>query len=135
MTSTSGVDSTHELKQALDWSTLQYHSGFGNEFSSEAISGALPVGQNNPQQCPYGLYAEQLSGSAFTCPRETNLRSWLYRILPSAGHEPFVCIIDDDASEHFTTDWNSTHPDPNQLRWKPFKLPTDDKKIDFIQVL
>ena len=29
---------------------LLYHSGFGNEFASEAVPGALPVGQNNPQQ-------------------------------------------------------------------------------------
>lgn len=26
-----------------------YLAGFGNEFSSEAIAGALPKGQNNPQ--------------------------------------------------------------------------------------
>merc|ERR1712176_1538894 len=65
------------------WTSLKYLAGFGNEFSSEALPNSLPVGQNNPQVCPYGLYAEQLSGSAFTCPRETNKRSWLYRILPS----------------------------------------------------
>ena len=56
---------------------LQYLAGFGNEFQSEALPGALPAGQNNPQKCPYGLYAEQLSGTAFTAPRAANKRSWL----------------------------------------------------------
>jgi homogentisate 1,2-dioxygenase len=60
--------------------------GFGNDFESEALEGALPQGQNSPQRCPYGLYAEQLSGSAFTAPRGINERSWLYRIRPSVSH-------------------------------------------------
>ena len=47
----------------------QYMSGFRNHFSTEAMVGALPHGQNSPQQCPFDLYAEQLSGSAFTAPR------------------------------------------------------------------
>ncbi len=66
-----------------------YLSGFGNEFATEALEGALPVGRNSPQRCPYGLYAEQLSGTAFTAPRADNRRSWLYRIRPSAMHQPF----------------------------------------------
>ena len=61
-------------------------SGFGNGFETEALPGALPVGRNSPQQCPYGLYAEQLSGSPFTAPRTTNERSWLYRIRPTVSH-------------------------------------------------
>src|SRR3546814_12361713 len=65
---------------------LTYLSGFGNEFASEALPGALPVGQNSPQRCPYGLYAEQLSGTPFTAPRADNRRSWLYRIRPSVKH-------------------------------------------------
>ncbi|WP_299619162.1 homogentisate 1,2-dioxygenase [Pelagibius sp.] len=65
---------------------LSYLSGFGNEFETEALPGALPVGQNSPQRCPYGLYAEQLSGTAFTAPRAENARSWLYRIRPSVKH-------------------------------------------------
>jgi len=68
---------------------LQYLTGFGNEFESEALPGALSRDQNNPRICPYGLYAEQLSGSAFTAPRGHNQRSWLYRIRPSVTHEPF----------------------------------------------
>src|SRR5213596_845658 len=64
----------------------RYHSGFGNHFASEALPGALPQGRNSPQRCAYGLYAEQFSGSAFTAPRGSNERSWLYRIRPSVKH-------------------------------------------------
>lgn len=64
----------------------KYMTGFGNAFESEALPGALPRGRNSPQRCNYGLYAEQLSGSAFTAPQATNARSWLYRILPSVKH-------------------------------------------------
>ena len=60
--------------------------GFGNDFETEALEGALPQGRNSPQKCAYGLYAEQLSGSPFTAPRATNERSWLYRIRPSVRH-------------------------------------------------
>jgi hypothetical protein len=58
-------------------SKYQYMPGFGNHFSSEAKPGALPIGQNSPQQCAYGLYAEQLSGTAFTVPRAGNQRSYV----------------------------------------------------------
>ncbi len=70
-------------------SALQYQSGFANELATEALPGALPVGQNSPQRCPYGLYAEQLSGTAFTAPRHANRRTWLYRIRPG-GASPAV---------------------------------------------
>ncbi len=73
----------------LDSTALAYQSGFGNEFSSEALPGALPVGQNSPQKAPYGLYAELLSGTAFTMARSEARRTWLYRITPSAKHPPF----------------------------------------------
>jgi homogentisate 1,2-dioxygenase len=63
-----------------------YMPGFGNDFETEALPGALPHGQNSPQRCAYGLYAEQLSGSPFTAPRGTNERSWLYRMRPSVRH-------------------------------------------------
>ena len=59
-----------------------YMPGFGNDFETEALPGALPHGQNSPQRCAYGLYAEQLSGSPFTAPRGINERSWLYRMRP-----------------------------------------------------
>ena len=70
--------------------TFQYQPGFGNQFVTEAVPGALPVGRNSPQRAPYGLYAEQLSGTAFTAPRAENRRSWLYRIRPAAMHRPFA---------------------------------------------
>ena len=66
-----------------------YNSGFSNEFTTEAVAGALPVGQNSPQKAPLGLYAEQLSGTAFTAPRAENRRSWLYRIRPTANHPAY----------------------------------------------
>src|SRR5438046_8824620 len=63
-----------------------YMPGFGNDFETEALPAVLPYGQNSPQACAYGLYAEQLSGSPFTAPRSTNERSWLYRMRPSVRH-------------------------------------------------
>ena len=68
-----------------------YMSGFGNGFETEALPGALPVARNSPQKCPYGLYAEQLSGSPFTAPRVANERSWLYRIRPTVRHMGRFC--------------------------------------------
>ena len=72
---------------------LAYQSGFGNQFASEAVAGALPVGRNSPQKVAHGLYAELLSGSAFTAPRHENWRSWLYRRQPSVvvgGYVPLA---------------------------------------------
>ncbi|XP_012261379.2 homogentisate 1,2-dioxygenase [Athalia rosae] len=114
---------------------LKYLTGFGSEFSSEdeRYPNSLPVGQNNPQKCPYGLYAEQLSGTAFTAPRLENKRSWLYRIRPSVVHEPFVLIND---AAHLTHNWDAIPPNPNQMRWKPFDVPTrQDPGVDFVQGL
>ena len=65
-----------------------YQSGFGNEFATEAVEGALPVGQNSPQRVAHGLYAEQISGTAFTAPRHANRRTWTYRIRPGAMLPP-----------------------------------------------
>ncbi|MDE2359472.1 MAG: homogentisate 1,2-dioxygenase, partial [Betaproteobacteria bacterium] len=95
--------------------TPGYVSGFGNEFATEALPGALPVGQNSPQKCPYGLYAEQLSGTAFTAPRGANRRSWLYRIRPGAVHRPFQRI----ANGRYASDFTTVPTPPNQLRWDP----------------
>ncbi|HOM14115.1 MAG TPA: homogentisate 1,2-dioxygenase, partial [Rubrivivax sp.] len=64
--------------------TKGYMSGFASEFATEALPGALPVGRNSPQRAPYGLYAEQLTATAFTMPRHLNRRSWMYRIRPAA---------------------------------------------------
>lgn len=100
-----------------------YMSGFGNEFATEAVAGALPVGRNSPQKPAFGLYAEQLSGSAFTAPRGVNRRSWLYRMRPSASHAPFH-PIDDDARIR-SGPFNELPADPNRLRWDAFALPAD----------
>ncbi len=96
-----------------------YQSGFGNSFATEALPGALPVGRNSPQRCPYGLYAEQLTGTAFTAPRSDNRRSWLYRIRPSAMHEPFERITD----HRLVSDFTSQPSPPDQLRWNPLPMP------------
>ena len=74
------------MREASAADKLKYMPGFGNDFETESLPGALPQGQNSPQKCNYGLYAEQLSGSPFTAPRGTNERSWLYRIRPSVRH-------------------------------------------------
>ncbi|MCB1630171.1 MAG: homogentisate 1,2-dioxygenase, partial [Xanthomonadales bacterium] len=73
-------------------SQLHYQSGFANHFATEAVAGALPVGRNSPQRAPLGLYAEQISGTAFTAPRHSNRRSWLYRIRPAAMHGRFAAL-------------------------------------------
>ena len=71
-----------------------YQSGFLGTHETEALDGALPIGRNSPQRAPYGLYAEQLSGTAFTAPRASNRRTWLYRIRPSALHAAASARID-----------------------------------------
>ncbi|MFM9903125.1 MAG: homogentisate 1,2-dioxygenase [Pyrinomonadaceae bacterium] len=105
---------------------LKYQTGFGNEFASEAVEGALPVGQNSPQKAPLGLYAEQFSGTAFTVPRAGNKRTWTYRIRPSVMHKPFE-RIDNRRWQSKPDDIDVT---PNQLRWDP--LPIPDEPTDFI---
>ncbi|MEO6745613.1 MAG: homogentisate 1,2-dioxygenase [Caldimonas sp.] len=106
-----------------------YQSGFGNEFATEALEGALPVGRNSPQRCPYGLYAEQLSGTAFTAPRADNRRTWLYRIRPSAMHTPFERI----GAGRIVSDFGEVPTPPNQLRWNPLPLPSTP--TDFVDGL
>jgi len=108
---------------------LQYQSGFGNEFATEALPGALPVGRNSPQRAPYGLYAEQLSGTAFTAPRADNRRSWLYRIRPAAMHRPFERIDDGRIVGRF----DEVEATPNQLRWNPMPMPS--APTDFVDGL
>lgn len=173
---------------------LAYLPGFDNDFSSEALPDALPKGQNTPQVCPYGLYAEQLSGSAFTEPRgitglkrtyvfsnrclgraraiicigclpiaraysapdfafalfsyltpvisphDVHTRSWFYRIRPSVVHPPFkpmekkpMTKKGDWPAPEMTTRWDDWAPNPNQLRWLPFKLPTADEVRTYTQ--
>ncbi|MBY0294548.1 MAG: homogentisate 1,2-dioxygenase [Methylobacterium sp.] len=99
-----------------------YMSGFGNGFETEALPGALPVGRNSPQKCPYGLYAEQLSGSPFTAPRTTNERSWLYRIRPTVSHWNAFAKI--DARLWRTAPAAEVEMAPAPLRWDPLPIPS-----------
>ena len=109
---------------------LEYQSGFGNLHSSEAVPGALPQGQNSPQRAPRGLYAEVLSGTAFTAPRAENLSSWLYRLRPSAMHAPFRRIANGLVR---SGPFQEVEASPNRLRWDP--LPIGDSPTDFIDGL
>ncbi|TDP63231.1 homogentisate 1,2-dioxygenase [Roseateles toxinivorans] len=108
-------------------SELSYQSGFGNQHASEAIAGSLPVGRNSPQRVAHGLYAELLSGAAFTAPRADNLRTWLYRRQPSVvvgGYRP----LDHEGLKTGAKDGVSAPPDP--MRWAP--QPLLDGPHDFI---
>jgi homogentisate 1,2-dioxygenase len=107
--------------------TERYTPGFGNQHSSEAVPGALPIGRNSPQRAPLGLYAEQLSGTAFTEPRATNRRSWLYRMRPSAAHPAFRRIGNGSLR---CAPFDETVPEPNRLRWDP--LPDPEPGTDFV---
>ena len=100
---------------------------------SEAVEGALPIGANSPQKPPHGLYAEKLSGTAFTAPRSENQQTWLYRILPSCGHSNF----EPRESSTYNTNpenkpYEKIHHIPNQLRWDPFDL---DETVDWVHSL
>ncbi|EGP54297.1 homogentisate 1,2-dioxygenase (plasmid) [Agrobacterium tumefaciens F2] len=114
-----------------------YMPGFGNDFETEALPGALPQGQNSPQKCNYGLYAEQLSGTAFTAPRGQNERTWCYRIRPSVHHTGRFKPID---VPYWKTAPNILPHDPNrqnimslgQYRWDPIPLPTADQDLNWV---
>jgi homogentisate 1,2-dioxygenase len=106
-----------------------YLSGFGNHFETEALPGALPQGMNSPQKCNYGLYGEQLSGTAFTAPAHQNERTWCYRIRPSVKHSARY--------EKVELPYWRTAPaiDPDvislgQYRWDP--LPHSDEALSWL---
>ncbi|KAM6523391.1 hypothetical protein FSOLCH5_004011 [Fusarium solani] len=100
----------------------RYQNGFNCYLESEAVEGALPVGHNSPQKVPYGLYAEKLSGTAFTAPRNENKQTWLYRVLPSCSHPPYEYDTETENGSNKTLDGaeGKLHYIPNQLRWDPF---------------
>jgi homogentisate 1,2-dioxygenase len=126
------ADRLHTTKKhgGVNLADLQYQSGFGSEFATEALPGALPVGQNSPQRAPYGLYTEQMSGTPFTAPRATNRRSWLYRIRPSVMHKPFQ-----PANRRMlrSTPFDEVQTPPNQMRWDPISIPSE--ATDFVEGL
>ena len=105
-------------------------NGFGNEFQTEAISGALPVGRNSPQRAALGLYTEKFSATAFTAPQAQNFRSWFYRIRPSVVHGDFKAI---DGGLVRTGPIDEYATTPNQLRWDP--LPVSEEPADFVDGL
>ena len=109
--------------------TLTYMSGFGNDFETESLPGALPVGRNSPQKCPYGLYAEQISGSPFTAPRDSNQRSWLYRIRPSVLHSGR--FVKAEPGLWRTAPCAEHEMPPGQLRWSPTPIP--DEPLTLVQ--
>jgi hypothetical protein len=102
-----------------------YLTGFGNSFATEAVPGALPVGRNSPQKPAFGLYAEQLSGTAFTAPRHENRRSWLYRLRPSASHAAFAPY-----ASAFDAPPRSEPLAPNRLRWSKAKRESGADFVD-----
>lgn len=108
---------------------LVYMPGFGNEFSTEALAGALPDRGNSPQKAPYGLYAEQINGSPFTVARAVNRRSWLYRIRPAATHGAFA---PSQAGAHWLSNFNQVPTPPNRMRWDPIAIPGEETPLDFI---
>ena len=111
-------------------SPLNYLSGFGNEFATEAVPGALPQGRNSPQRAPHGLYAELISGTAFTAPRAENRRTWIYRRQPSVvvgGYKPYAQAYWRTGAAQGVT----TPPDP--MRWRPVAIPTEP--TDFVDGL
>jgi homogentisate 1,2-dioxygenase len=110
---------------------MSYLAGFGNHFATESIPGALPQGRNSPQRTAFGLYAEQLSGTAFTAPRAENRRSWLYRLRPSAAHPPFTPYARETLLR--SGPFHEAEPTPNRLRWNPAPPPTD--AVDFVDSL
>ncbi|PHH91918.1 hypothetical protein CDD83_9785 [Cordyceps sp. RAO-2017] len=105
-----------------------YLNGFGSFHETEAVKDALPIGANSPQKPPHGLYAEKLSGTAFTAPRHENLQTWTYRILPSASHLSFQPLGSPSGSQLREV----LNYVPNQLRWDPFDI---EDKVDWVRGL
>ncbi|MBA2962334.1 MULTISPECIES: homogentisate 1,2-dioxygenase [Ramlibacter] len=110
--------------------SLRYQSGFGNEFATEAVAGALPQGRNSPQRAPLALYAELVSGTAFTAPRAENRRTWLYRRQPSVvtgAYQPY------EQAWWLTGAQPHAVIPPEPLRWAPFEIPQEP--LDFVDGL
>ncbi len=111
-------------------SELQYLHGFGNEHETEALEGALPIGQFSPQRAPMDLYAEQLSTTAFTAPRHQNRRTWMYRIRPSAAQGEYKPMASSRLRSGPITDVPAP---PDMMRWDALELP--EEETDFIDGL
>ncbi|KAF2085411.1 homogentisate 1,2-dioxygenase-like protein [Saccharata proteae CBS 121410] len=113
-----------------------YQPGFNNLFESEAVPGTIPRGQNSPRCVRFGLYAEQMTASAFVAPRHVNKKAWLYRVRPAVAHQGFTDLPDNKDTEcNFLTMNPRVHISPTQLAWKPFDIPASDEPTDFISGL
>eukprot|EP01017_Pseudomicrothorax_dubius_P004859 TRINITY_DN1108_c0_g1_i6.p1 TRINITY_DN1108_c0_g1~~TRINITY_DN1108_c0_g1_i6.p1 ORF type:complete len:470 (-),score=100.35 TRINITY_DN1108_c0_g1_i6:167-1576(-) len=129
------MEKASSLKRSYE--NLAYLEGFGNHFATEAKKGALPVGQNSPQKCPYDLYAEQVSGTAFTVPRVSNQRTWLYRIQPAVKHLPFSKSAE-ATYRYVKNDYmkkDGLNITPNQTRWHAFPFPPKEQPTNFVEGL
>ncbi|KAI0630720.1 homogentisate 1,2-dioxygenase [Trametes polyzona] len=110
-----------------------YQVGFGNRFTSEAIPGTLPIGQNMPQKVKYDLYIEGINGTPFVTPRRDNQSTFLYRIRPSVAHKGFNRLPDNPDLEACFLPLNpKVHFSPTQLAWHPLDIPSDGIKTDFV---
>jgi homogentisate 1,2-dioxygenase len=116
-----------KIAPSLGGPNVGYMPGFGNDFETEALPGALPQGMNSPQRCEYGLYGEQLSGTAFTDVRPE--RTWCYRIRPSVKHSHRYEKIDLPywvSAPHVVPDVISL----GQYRWNP--VPHSDQDLTWL---
>ncbi|WP_067514414.1 homogentisate 1,2-dioxygenase [Endozoicomonas ascidiicola] len=123
------MSDNNQLDYQLNYQ-LNYQNGFGNEHETEALTGALPRGQFNPQKAPMGLYAEQFSTTAFTAPRHQNRRTWMYRIRPSVAQGNYTALVSGHIRSAPITEMVTP---PDLLRWNPLSF--SDKPLDFINSL
>lgn len=120
-----------------DFTNLKYQAGLGNSFETEVLEGAIPKNRNSPQKCPYGLYAEQITGTSFTAPRANSQMTFIYMIKPSCNHKPYTTI---DKKVNYTKIKNNFYNDedlqvtPTQLRWAPLSEPKD-KQLNWVESL
>ncbi|KAJ5718467.1 homogentisate 1-2-dioxygenase [Penicillium malachiteum] len=113
----------------------QYQAGFGNSFESEAVPGTIPHGQNSPRNVRFGLYAEQVTATAFVAPRHANKKAWLYRARPAVAHQGFTELPDNEDTESNFLPLNPRiHVSPTQLAWHPFDIP-ESGDVDFVSGL
>jgi homogentisate 1,2-dioxygenase len=119
-----------EVAAADDWLDLAYCSGFNSHVETEAKPGVLPVGQNSPQLVKHGLFTEQLSGTAFTCPRATNRRTWVYRLSPSVRQGGYEAAT---GASRLSADFSVVDPQPR--RWSPLPLASVGDTVDFVDGL
>ncbi|VUC20533.1 unnamed protein product [Clonostachys rosea] len=112
----------------------KYQPGFNNHFESEAVPGTIPKGQNSPRAIRFGLYAEQITATAFVAPRHLNKKAWLYRARPAVAHQGFTDLKDNPDTESTFLPINPrVHISPTQLAWKPHPVPEGD--VDFVDGL